>query len=272
MPKIDSTAKVHPQAELADDVVVGPFAVVDRHVRIGAGTRVDAHCVVTGHTELGRHNHVYPFAAVGTDPQDHTYRGEATRLVIGDHNEIRECVTVNTGTIKGGGVTIVGSHNLLMACAHVAHDCILGDRIVMANCTLLAGHVKVEDGVIFSGHVAIHHFVSLGSVCMVGGLTGVTHDVPPFMMMVTDHRTPRGVNVIGMGRNGYSRDEIRSVQHAFRLVYRAKMSAEEAAKELEAADKTTAPVRRFLAFLARSESGAVGRFLETTRLERGGGA
>jgi len=271
MPTIDPTAKVDPRAELADDVTVGPYAVVGGNVRIGSGTRLDAHCVVTGHTQLGRDNHIFPFAAVGTPPQDHTYRGEPTRLVIGDGNEIRECVTINTGTAKGGGVTILGNHNLIMACAHVAHDCILGDRIVMANCTLLAGHVKVEDGVIFSGHVAIHHFVTLGSACMIAGLTGVTHDVPPFMMMALDHRIPRGVNVVGMERNGYTRDEIRSVQHAFRLVYRTKMGSREAAKELEAAGRVTPPVKRFLEFLGRSELGKLGRYLETTRMERGGG-
>lgn len=272
MPVIDSTAKVHPRAELADDVVVGPFTVVDEYVRIGAGTRLEAHCLVAGHTELGRNNHIFPFAAVGTAPQDRTYRGEPTRLIVGDDNQIREYVTINTGTPKGGGVTIVGNHNMLMTCAHVAHDCILGDRIVMTNNTLLAGHVKVEDGVIFSGHVAIHHYVTLGNVCMVAGMTGVTRDVPPFMMMVTDPRIPRGVNVIGMGRNGYSHDEIRSVQHAFKLVYRLKMSAREAAEELAAVGRITAPVKQFLAFLARSELGKGGRFLETTRRERGGAA
>ena len=272
MPKIDPTARVHSGAELADDVVVGPYAVVGGDVRIGAGTRLEGHCVVAGHTEIGRDNHIFPFAAVGMQPQDHTYRGERTRLVIGDANEIRECATINKGTVKGGGVTIVGNNNLIMACAHVAHDCILGDRIVMANCALLAGHVKVEDDVIFSGHVAIHHFVTLGSVCMIAGLTGITHDVPPFMMMALDHRRPRGVNIVGMKRNGYTRDEIRSVQHAFRLVYRTKMGSKEAAKELEAAGRVTRPVKRFLDFLGRSELGKLGRFLETTRMERGGGA
>lgn len=269
MPKIDPTAKVHPRAELADDVVIGPFAIVDEYVRLGSGTVVDSHCVITGHTELGCNNHIYPFAVVGTTPQDATHRGEPTRLLIGNGNRIREYVTINTGTIKGGGVTIVGNNNLLMACAHIAHDCIVGDRVIMANCALLAGHVKVEDGVVFSGHVAIHHFVTLGSVCMIGGLTGVTQDVPPYMMMVIDHKTPRGVNVVGMSRNGFSTDEIRSVQYAFRLVYRSKMNAKEATRELEATSRVTAPVRNFLEFLARSERGRLGRFLETTRTERG---
>ncbi len=270
MPQIDPTAKVHPGAQLGEEVVVGPFAVIGEHVRIGAGSVIGAHSVVTGYTEMGCENHIYPFAAIGTDPQDHTYRGEPTRVLMGDRNHVREYVTINTGTVKGGGITILGDDNLLMACSHIAHDCVLGDRVVMANCCLLAGHVKVEDGVILSGHVAIHHFVTLGSVCMIGGLTGITHDVPPFMMMVIDHRTPRGVNVVGMKRNGYGSDEIRSVQHAFRLVYRSKLNSKEAGAELEKQDRVTPPVQRFLESLGRAELGKLGRYLETTRQERGG--
>jgi len=272
MPRIDPTARVHPKAELADDVVVGPYSVIGEHVRIGAGTVVGSHCVITGHTEVGQRNRIGPFASVGTPPQDHSYRGEPTRLLIGDDNEIREFVTINTGTIKAGGITIIGNHNLIMACAHVAHDCVLGDRIVMANCCLLAGHVKVGNGVVLSGHTAVHHFVTLGDVAMLAGLTGVTHDVPPFMMMAVDHRTPRGVNVVGMRRNGYSNEEIRSVQYAFRLVYRSKKNSHEASRELEAEGRVTPAVRQFLEFLRRSETGKLGRFLETTRMERGSAA
>ncbi len=270
MPKIDSSAKVHPNAELADDVVVGPFTVIGENVRIGSGSILESHCVIAGHTELGSGNHLQPFAAIGTPPQDHTYRNEQTRVLIGNNNEIRECVTINRGTVKGGGVTIIGHNNFFMACSHVGHDCVIGDRVIMANCCLLAGHVKIEDGTVLSGHAAIHHFVTLGGICFIGGLTGVTHDVPPYMMMVIDHRTPRGVNVVGMGRNGFDRDEIRSMQHAFKLVYRSKLSTKEAAAELEESDRITTPVRKFLDFLARSELGKLGRFLETTRKERGG--
>lgn len=270
MPRIDSTAKVDPKAELADDVAIGPFTVVDEHVRIGGGTVVGAHCVITGHTELGRNNDVQPFASVGTPPQDHTYRGEATRLLVGDGNHIREYVTINRGTIKGGGITIVGNDNLFMACSHVAHDCVIGDHVIMANASVLAGHVKVENGAVLSGHVAVHQFATLGSVCFIGGLTGVTHDVPPYTMMVTDHRVPRGVNVVGMSRNGFDREEVRSMQHAFKLVYRSKLNARDAAKELDASNRITRPVKDFLVFQARSELGKLGRFLETTRQERGG--
>ena len=272
MPKIDPTAKVHPKAQLADDVVIGPYAIVGEHVRIGPGTVVDSHAVVTGRTELGAGNHIYPSASIGTPPQDISYRGEPTRLLIGDGNHIREFVTVNVGTTKGGGITIIGNQNLLMACCHVGHDCLLGDRIILSNCALLGGHVKLEDGVILSGHCAVHHFVTIGTIAMLGGLTGVTHDVPPYMMMLIDHRTPRGVNVVGMKRNGYSEDEVKSVQRAFRLIYRSGLSWSEAIRQLGDAGMVTRPVENVIAFIRRRESGKSGRCLETTRGEHGGEA
>jgi UDP-N-acetylglucosamine acyltransferase len=265
MPKIDPTARVHPKAELADDVVVGPYSIIGEHVRIGPGTIVESHCVVDGHTEMGSGNHLYPFASVGQPPQDITYRGEPTRLLIGDRNHIRE-----SGTVKGGGITIIGNDNFLMAGCHVAHDCQLGDRIQMANCALLAGHVKIEDGVILSGHTAVHHFVTIGTLAMLGGLTGASHDVPPYMMMLIDHRTPRGVNIVGMQRNGLSGPESDSVQRVWRMLYRGGLSKDSVAKELEKAGLMTKPAQNLLAFMRRSETGKLGRYLEVTRQERGG--
>lgn len=272
MPEIHPTATVHKKAQLADDVLIGPYTVVDELVRIGPGTVVDSHAVITGHTELGANNHIYPYAAIGTHPQDHTYRGEPTRLLIGDGNQIREFVTINTGTIKGGGITTIGNHNLLMACAHVAHDCSIGDHCTIANCALFAGHVKVEDGCVISGHVAIHHFVTLGTLCMIGGLTPIGHDVPPYMTMLLEHREPRGVNIVGMQRAGYSTEDIRSVRRAFRKLYRSKLSQLEAIKEIEEAGDMTEPVTNLIAFIRRSAAGKLGRFLETTRQQHGGHA
>ena len=272
MPQIHPTAVVDRKAEIADDVAIGPYCVVDGSVRVGAGTVLDSHVILTGHTELGRNNRLYASASIGTPPQDHSHRGEATRLLIGDGNRFREFVTVNTGTIKGGGITIIGNDNLFMACSHVAHDCVVGDRCTIANCALLAGHVKLEDGCILSGHTAVHHFVTLGALSMLGGLTGVTHDVPPYMMMLIEHRIPRGVNVVGMQRAGYSEDEIKSVQRAFRTLYRSKLSYEEAAREIENAGNITAPVANLLTFIARSRVGRLGRYLEVTRQSAGGAA
>lgn len=270
MARIDPTARVHQAAVIADDVVIGPYSIIGEHVRIGPATVIESHCVIAGRTEIGRSNHIHHHVSLGTPPQDHSYRGEPTRLLIGDENHIREFVTINTGTIKGGGITIVGNQNMLMACSHVAHDCLVGDRTVIANCALLAGHVKVEDGCVLSGLVAVHHFVTLGTISMIGGLTGAAHDVPPYMMMLTDHRTPRGVNVVGMKRNGYSDSEIKSVRRAFRLLYRGKITRHEAIRELENSGHMTRPVTRLVAFLKRVELGQAGRFLETTRQPQGG--
>ncbi len=267
MPQIDPSSRVDPKAELADDVVVGPFSTIGPDVRIGAGTVIQSHCVITGRTEIGRNNRLFPFASVGTPPQDLSYRGEPTRLLIGDGNTIRECVTINTGTIKGGGITIVGNQNLIMACAHIAHDCQLGDRIVMANCSLLAGHVKVEDGVIFSGNVGVHHFVTLGSMCMIGGLTGIGRDVPPYMMVLGDDK-PRAVNIIGMKRNGFSDHDVESVQRVFRFLYRpSKVARADIPAKLEEMGMLTQAARNVLESVRRAESGKLGRHLELTRQE-----
>lgn len=266
MPQIDPSSRVDPKAELAGDVVIGPFTSVGPHVRIGAGTVVQGHCAITGRTEIGRNNKIFPFATIGTPPQDLSFRGEPTRLVIGDANTVRECVTINCGTMKGGGVTIVGNQNLIMACAHVAHDCLLGDRIVMANCVLLAGHVKVEDGVIFSGSVGVHHFVTLGAMCMVGGLTAVTRDVPPYMMVQGDD-IPRTVNIIGLKRNGFSDHDVESVQRAFRLLYRSKTARADVPKKLEELGMLTPAAKNVLEAVRRAETGKLGRYLEATRQE-----
>ncbi len=267
MPRIDPTAKVHPSAGLAADVEIGPYAVVGAHVRIGPETTVGAHCVITGWTTLGARNRISSHAVLGAPPQDHTYAGEPTRLLIGDDNHIREFVTVNTGTLKGGGITIVGNHNMIMACAHIAHDCLVGDHNTIANCGLIAGHVKIEDGCMMSGHTAVHHFVTIGRLAMLAGLTGVTRDVPPFMTMMLDPATPRGVNTIGMQRAGYSDDDIRSVQRAFRVLYRNEIGRKDALDKLRASIDLTAPVMEIVAFLDRTES-TLGRYLESTRIDR----
>ena len=269
MPTINATAKVHRNAIIADDVTIGPFTVVDQHVRIGPGTVVESHCIITGHTEIGADNHVFSHAAIGTPPQDHSYHGEPTCLLIGDRNHIREFVTINIGTVKGGGITIIGNDNMLMACSHVAHDCLLGDRISIANCALLGGHIKIEDGCILSGVTAIHHFVTLGELCMIGGLTGAGHDIPPYMTMLLDHRRPRGINRIGMERNGFTSEEIASTQRLFRLTYRSKLSRKEVVTEMENLGQMTRPVVRILEFMERASAGHMGRHLEVTRLAPG---
>ena len=269
MTRFDSTAKVHRSAEIADDVVIGAFAVIGEHVRIGAGAVIGSHVVIEGHTELGCRNCVYPHAVIGTAPQDHTYRGEPTRVFIGDDNQIREFVTVHRGTVKGGGVTIVGDHNMFMACSHVGHDCVIGDRNILSNNALLAGHVRLENGCILSGSTAVHQFVTLGELAMIAGLTGTLRDVPPFMTMMADPAKPKGVNVIGMQRAGYTDEEIKSVQRAFRTIYRTDLSREKAVEEILASGEVTRPVRLLVEFVRRTEMGKLGRFLEYTRAATG---
>lgn len=269
MPKIDSTARVPSTAEIANDVVIGPNCVIGEFVQIGAGTVVDANSVITGNTEIGKNNHFFPFSSIGTPPQDLTYRNEPTRLLIGDGNSFREFVTVNTGTVKGGGITIIGNNNLIMACAHVAHDCHLGDNIIMDNCVLLAGHVKVDDRAIVAGHSGVHQFVTIGTMSMIGGLTGITRDVPPYMIVEGENQTPRMVNVIGMKRGGHTDEEVNSVQRAFRLIYRGGKSKDDAEKELSDEGMLTAPVQHLLDSLRKSEMVRLGRYLEITRMERG---
>ena len=231
---------------------------------------VGSHSIVLGNTEIGARNRIGPHAAVGGPPQDHTYAGEPTRVLIGDDNHIREFVTIHRGTIKGGGITIVGNHNMFMACSHVGHDCVIGDRNVISNNALLAGHVKLENGCILSGNTAVHQFVTMGALSMIAGLTGTVRDVPPFLTIMIDPNKPKGVNVIGMQRAGYSADEVKSVQRAFRVFYRTDLSREKAIAEIERSGGVTAPVRQLIAFIRRTEMGRLGRFLEYIRLPYGG--
>ena len=189
--QIHKTALVHRNAELADDVVVGAYSVIDEHVRIGEGTQIGNRVTVTGNTVIGKRNRVHDGAVIGSPPQDLTYAGDTTSLVIGDDNTIREYVTANVGTVKGGGATIIGNRNFLMACSHVAHDCLLEDDILMANGVLLGGHVKVECGVFCSGCAGVHHYARIGRLAFVGGNTGVTQDVPPYMMVDGHRAFPR---------------------------------------------------------------------------------
>ena len=265
MPKIDSTARVHPKAELADDVVVGPYAIIGEHVRIGPGTIVESHCVLDGHTELGTANHLYPFASVGLPPQDLTYRGEPTRLLIGDRNHIREFATLNTGTVKGGGITIVGNDNYLMACCHVAHDCQVGDHIVIANGTLLGGHVHIHDHAWLSGVVGIHHFATIGSYAFVAGMSAVRHDVPPYMLVEGYPAKPRCINTVGLKRNNFPPHVIQSLSEAHRLLYRAKVGLDNAWEILRNNGQLVPQVNHLLSFVQGQHEGMHGRGRERRR-------
>jgi UDP-N-acetylglucosamine acyltransferase len=219
MSQVHPTALVDPAASLADDVAVGPFCIVGPRVTLGPGTQLMSHVHVMGRTTLGQHNIVWPHCVLGGDPQDLKFAGEDTELLVGDHNEIRESVTMHKGTANDLGVTRVGSHNLIMAYAHVAHDCILGDRLVIANGVQLAGHVCLKDHAVIGGVTAIHHMVTIGAHAFVGGMTRVSKDVPPFMVVEGNPGKVRNVNAIGLKRRGFTDQSVANLKDAFRRLY-----------------------------------------------------
>jgi UDP-N-acetylglucosamine acyltransferase len=262
---IADTACVDPRADLADDVEIGPYCVIGPEVRIGRGTRLLSHVCIYGQTTIGEHNVIHPFAVLGGDPQDVSYRGTPTRVEIGDHNVIRENVTVNRATEKEDGLTRVGSHCFFMAGAHVAHDCKVGDRVTIANGTMLGGHVHVESFAGISGGVAVHHYVTVGTYSFVGGQSRIYHDVPRFMLVDGNPSKVRCINIVGLKRNGITSEGIDSLHEAHRLIYRAKMSARHAVEILETHGHLTAEVRSLLEFVEAQQEGRHGRGREKLR-------
>ena len=251
MARIDPRAVVSPDAELADDVEVGPFAVIGAGVTIGAGSRVGPHAVVNGPTVLGRNNHIFQFASIGEAPQDLKYKGEPTRLEVGDDNVFRECVTVHRGTVTGLGITRIGSRCLFMAYSHVAHDCIVGDRCVLSNATALAGHVELGDFVIMSGYAGIHQFCKIGAHAFLANNAAVTRDVPPYLMVAGSPAEPKGINSEGLKRRGFSAAQIANIKQAYRLLYRSKLKLAEATLALADLARAAPEVQPFVDFLPR---------------------
>jgi UDP-N-acetylglucosamine acyltransferase len=256
---IAETAQVDPRAELADDVEVGPFCVVGPGVRVGRGTRLLEHACLMGETTLGEFNTVGPFVAIGGDPQDVSYRGAPTRVEIGDHNVIREGVTVHRATGKEGGITRIGSHNLLMVKCHVAHDCHLGDGITLGTASMLGGHVHVESFAHLSEGVAVHQFVTIGSLSFVGTKSKVTQDVPCYLLVDGNPAEVRCINVAGLKRGGLDAGRISALHEAHRLLYRAKMGVEQACGVLESHGHLTPEVQLLLDFIRAQRAGVGGR-------------
>ncbi len=219
---IHRTAVVDPKAELHSSVVVGPYAVIGALVRIGADTKVEAHAVVSGPTSIGERNLIGSFSVVGGAPQDLGYKGEPTELIIGSDNQIREFASIHRGTPGGHGKTVIGNNNLLMAYIHVAHDCIIGNHVIMANVATLAGHVEVGDRASIGGLVAIHQFCRIGTFSYIGGVSGISLDVPPYVIIAGTRNRTRisGVNKVGLMRNGFSRETIKNLDEAFRIIFR----------------------------------------------------
>lgn len=266
---IDRTAHVHPEAKLGRDVEVGPFAVIGPNVEIGDGTRIGPHCIVEGHTVIGRNNWLVGHVSLGGPPQDISYRGEPTRLRVGDNNTFREFVTVNVGTAKGDGITIIGSKCLFMACSHVGHDCIVGDGVIMVNNALIGGHVLVEDRAIINGAAAITQFATIGALAYIGGLTRIVQDVPPFMIIEGHPAKVRGINLIGLKRSGASEQTIDALKDAHRMIYRSGKLHSEAFAELECRPDPTPEVTHLIQFLKNKQKGKNGRAREALRKNSG---
>lgn len=231
---VHPTALVAPEAELGEGVTVGPYAVVEAGARVGEGTRIDAHAMIRGGTRLGARNVVHPFAVIGGDPQERTYAGEPTRLEIGDGNVFREHVTVNRGSIKGGGLTRIGSGGLFMTGVHVAHDCIVGDRIELANGSMLGGHAVLGDFVVAGGGVAVAPFVRVGARAFVAAGAMVERDVPPCVIAAGDRAQVRALNRVGLARSGVPEASRAALERAFRVIFRGDLPRREGAASLSA--------------------------------------
>jgi UDP-N-acetylglucosamine acyltransferase len=253
MSKIHATALVDPAARIADDVEIGPFSVIGPKVTIGSGSWIGPHVVVTGRTTIGRNARIFQFASIGEEPQDKKYAGEDTELIIGDHNTIRELCTFSRGTIQGGGKTVIGSNNWIMACVHIAHDCILGDNIIMANNTSLAGHVTVGDWAILSGYSLIHQFCSVGEHSFTSFASHVNQSIPPYVTVSGEKAKARGVNTEGLRRRGFTAEQVQQVRRAYRVLYRSGLQLEEAKAQLSEMAETHAEIRPLVTFLEKTE-------------------
>jgi UDP-N-acetylglucosamine acyltransferase len=254
---IDARAVISPTAQIAADVEIGPFTVIGPDVVIGARTWIGPHAVINGPTVIGSDNKIFQFASLGDAPQDKKYRGEPTRLEIGDRNVFREFVTVNRGTTHDQGVTRIGSDNLLMAYTHVAHDCRLGDKIVMSNCATLGGHVELGDWVIMGGLSAVHQHTKVGAHCFIANNAAVTRDVPPYVMAVGQPAEPHSVNAEGLKRRGFDAQQILNIRRAYRLLYRSKLKLADALAQLEKIAADQAEIKPFVDFIRHSSRSIV---------------
>jgi UDP-N-acetylglucosamine acyltransferase len=249
---IDARAIISPKAQLAADVTVGPFSIIGPDVQIGAGTLVGPHVVINGPTVIGADNHIFQFASLGDAPQDKKYKGEPTRLEIGDRNVFRENCTMNRGTTHDKGVTRIGDDNLFMAYSHVAHDCQVGNKTVFANCASLAGHVEIGDWVTLGGLTAVHQFVKVGAHAFLAGGTIAQRDIPPYVMVAGNPALPHAVNSEGLKRRGFNEVQIRNIRDAYRILDRSELKLAEAMEKLRTLAETQPELCSFVDFIAAS--------------------
>ncbi|QLG87882.1 acyl-ACP--UDP-N-acetylglucosamine O-acyltransferase [Chitinibacter bivalviorum] len=257
MANIHPSAIVDPSAIISTDVTIGAFSIIGANVSIGPGTTVSSHCVVSGYTTIGNNNFFHPYCAIGCDPQDKKYNNEPTRLIIGDNNTFFHNVTISTGTSQDQSLTSLGNNNWIMAYAHVAHDCVIGSNVIMANCATLAGHVTIGDYAILGGLTAVHQFCTIGDHAMAGGGSIIVQDLPPFVMCEGNRAIARGFNSEGMKRRGFTEAEIKSVKNAYRLLYRSGLAYDEAVSQIQALAKHEQALDTFIRFFEQSTRGIV---------------
>lgn len=254
---IHPTAQIDPKAELADDVEVGAFTVIEGKVRIDSGTRIRSHASLTGRTTIGKNNDIFQFTSIGEQPQDKKYAGEDTELIIGDNNTIREMCTFSRGSMQGGGVTRIGNDNWIMACVHIAHDCILGNNIIMANNASLAGHVTIGDNAILSGYTLIHQFCSIGEYSFTSYASFVNKSIPPYVTVAGEKAGVKGINTEGLKRHGFSSEQITQVRRAYKALYRESLTLEEATAKITEMATDSPEIEVLVNFLRSAERGII---------------
>lgn len=255
---VHPTAIIDPRAKLHPTCKIGPYCVIGPEVEMGEGCELVSHVAIQGPTKIGAGNSFFPFSSIGLAPQDLSYAGEPTRLEIGDHNKIREFVTLNRGTVKGGGLTRIGNHTLIMAYTHVAHDCMIGDHVILANAATLGGHVTVEDWAVVGALCPVHQFVRIGAHSYIGGGTTITKDVLPFSKTVAARDTHAyGLNAIGLERRGFSKERIRKIHHAYKVLLASKLNTSQALQKLKSEPDRGEDVERLIRFIEQSERGVI---------------
>jgi UDP-N-acetylglucosamine acyltransferase len=255
MSTIHPTAIIDPTAELHETVTVGPYSIIAGSVTIDSGTQIGSHVFIDQYTRIGKDCQIFPFTSIGTAPQDKKFKGEKTELVIGDENMIREYATINRGTPDGGGVTRIGNQNLLLAYIHIAHDCHLGNGITMVNVATLGGHVTLEDYSVIGGLAAVHQFVRIGAHAYVGGKTGVSQDIPPFVLASGERAKLFGLNIVGLKRHNFSNEAIQALKKAYQTVIRSHLTIQEAMIRVEKEVPVFPEVQQFLEFVRNSKRG-----------------
>ncbi|SDB06625.1 acyl-[acyl-carrier-protein]--UDP-N-acetylglucosamine O-acyltransferase [Pseudidiomarina indica] len=253
---IHPTALIDDSARIGNNVSIGPYTIVGPDVEIGDHCVIGPHVVLRGPTVLGQHNRVFQFASVGEDCQDKKYNGEPTRLIIGDHNVIREGVTIHRGTVQDQGITQIGNHNLLMAYVHVAHDCVVGDHTILANNTTLAGHVHVGDWAILGGFTGVHQFCKIGAHAFTAVNSVVVQDIPPYIMAQGHNAVPRTINSEGLKRRGFTAEQILAIKRAFKLLYRQGLTVAEAVEQMRELN-ADAELTPFIDFIVSSQRGII---------------